>query len=80
MKKSILRVMALALAIVLILATFASCDQKGEQGPTGPQGEQGVQGEPGVNGINGVDGKSAYELAVDKGYSSLTARSVFPAP
>jgi len=68
MKKSILRVMAIALAMVLILAMFASCNQQGEQGPAGPQGEQGIQGEPGVNGTNGVDGKSAYELAVDKGY------------
>ena len=69
MKKSILRVMAMALAMVLMLATFASCGQQGEQGPAGPQGEQGVQGEPGINGTNGVDGKSAYELAVDKGYT-----------
>lgn len=69
MKKSILRVMAMTLAMVLILATFASCGQQGEQGPEGPQGEQGIQGEPGVNGTNGVDGKSAYELAVDKGYT-----------
>lgn len=69
MEKSILRVMAMALAMAFILATFASCAQQGEQGPAGPQGEQGVQGEPGVNGTNGVDGKSAYELAVDKGYT-----------
>ena len=72
MKKSILRVMAMALAMVLMLAMFASCGQQGEQGPagpTGPQGEQGIQGVPGVNGTNGADGKSAYELAVDKGYT-----------
>ena len=66
MKKSIFRVTAIVLAMVLILATFASC---GQQGPAGPQGEQGIQGEPGVNGTNGVDGKSAYELAVEKGYT-----------
>lgn len=57
MKKSISRVMAMALAMVLILSTFASCGQQGEQGPTGPQGEVGL------------DGKSAYELAVENGYT-----------
>lgn len=69
MKKRTLKIVAIVLAMVLILATFASCGQQGEQGPAGPQGEQGIQGDPGVNGTNGVDGESAYELAVDKGYT-----------
>lgn len=35
-------------------------------GPAGPQGPQGPQGEPGVDG---VDGKSAYQVAVDHGFT-----------
>ncbi len=68
MKTIILRVMAMALAMALMLTMFASCGIQGERGPAGPQGEQGVQGEAGVDGANGADGKSAYELAVDNGY------------
>ena len=36
---------------------------QGEQGPAGPQGPQGVQG------VAGADGKSAYQAAVESGYS-----------
>lgn len=48
------------------------------QGPEGPQGEtgpQGPQGIPGTNGLDGqdgapgADGKSAYQVAVDGGYT-----------
>ena len=51
---------------------------QGPQGATGPQGPQGIQGEqgpvgpqgtPGVNGVDGVDGKSAYDTAVESGYT-----------
>lgn len=54
---------------------------QGPQGPTGPvgergpkgdkgdKGEQGPKGDRGPQGIQGVDGKSAYQLAVDNGYS-----------
>lgn len=38
---------------------------KGDKGNQGPQGPQGDKGEPGASG---VDGKSAYEIAVDKGF------------
>lgn len=47
---------------------------KGDTGLQGPAGEQGPKGEPGEmgpagkDGINGIDGKSAYELAVEKGF------------
>lgn len=68
MSKSVLKIVAMVFAMVMMLVMFASCNQQGEQGPVGPQGEQGIQGEQGVNGVNGADGKSAYELAVDKGY------------
>ena len=37
-------------------------------GPQGPQGEQGIQGPAGEKGADGVDGKSAYEIAVEKGF------------
>lgn len=48
---------------------------KGAQGPAGPPGEKGDTGEPGPSGadglpgMNGMDGKSAYEVAVDNGFS-----------
>ncbi len=51
---------------------------KGETGPQGPQGIQGVQGEQGATGPQGPEGaqgpaglagKSAYQAAVESGYS-----------
>ena len=54
---------------------------KGDTGAQGPQGEQGIQGIQGVQGaigpegpqgpagVKGADGKSAYQTAVDAGYS-----------
>lgn len=50
----------------------------GATGATGPQGEQGIQGvqgpvgpqgEQGPAGVAGADGKSAYQTAVEGGYS-----------
>lgn len=52
--------------------------EKGDTGATGPQGEQGIQGiqgpvgpqgEQGPAGVAGADGKSAYQTAVEGGYS-----------
>ena len=60
MKTTFLNVMAMVLSMLLILSMFAGC---GEQGPAGPQGPAGATGE------NGMDGKSAYELAVENGYT-----------
>ena len=54
---------------------------KGDTGAQGPQGEQGIQGVQGAQGaigpegpqgpagVKGTDGKSAYQTAVDAGYS-----------
>ena len=54
---------------------------KGDAGAQGPQGEQGIQGIQGVQGaigpegprgpagVKGTDGKSAYQTAVEAGYS-----------
>lgn len=54
---------------------------RGEKGSIGPQGEPGVQGPQGVAGTNGIDGRdgkdgtngtnglSAYEIAVQQGFS-----------
>lgn len=41
----------------------------GPQGETGPQGPQGIQGVKGDTGETGPAGKSAYEYAVDGGYT-----------
>ena len=35
----------------------------------GIQGEKGDKGDPGVDGADGVDGKSAYQIAVEKGFT-----------
>ena len=48
---------------------------KGPQGPQGIQGIQGIQGPQGLtgaagsDGADGADGKSAYQIAVDSGFS-----------
>ena len=55
---------------------------QGPQGETGPQGEQGIQGEAGPAGADGrdgadgqpgADGKSAYQYAVEGGYTGTEA-------
>lgn len=55
--------------------TALNCDCLLSQGPQGPQGEhgpqgpQGVPGESGPKGDTGNDGKSAYQQAVEGGYT-----------
>ncbi len=52
----------------------------GEQGPAGPvgaagpQGPAGADGAPGAQGAQGADGKSAYQYAVDGGYTGTEAQ------
>lgn len=46
---------------------------KGEQGPAGAKGEKGNDGAVGAVGATGPAGKSAYELAVDNGFSGTEA-------
>lgn len=41
----------------------------GETGPKGDTGEQGPKGDTGETGATGANGKSAYEVAVDEGYT-----------
>lgn len=43
--------------------------QQGLQGPKGADGLQGPIGPQGLQGERGQDGKSAYEIAVEKGYT-----------
>lgn len=42
---------------------------EGIQGPIGIQGVQGIQGPQGIQGNGGSDGKSAYQTAIEGGYS-----------
>lgn len=59
---------------------------QGEKGDTGPQGPQGVKGDIGPQGPAGTDGVSAYQSAVEAGYtgteeefnSALGALNGFP--
>lgn len=46
---------------------------QGPEGPAGPQGIQGLLGNDGKDGTNGTDGKSAYEHALDGGYTGTEA-------
>lgn len=48
----------------------------GDTGPKGPQGETGpagADGQPGADGVPGADGKSAYQYAVEGGYTGTEA-------
>ena len=60
MKTKFLKAMALALSLMMMLSMFAGCSK---------QGPVGLQGSDGVDGVDGADGKSAYELAVENGYT-----------
>lgn len=42
---------------------------QGPQGLQGPRGATGLQGPPGQDGSPGADGKSAYQIAVENGYT-----------
>ena len=46
---------------------------QGAAGPQGPQGEQGPQGIQGDTGQAGADGKSAYQYAVEDGFTGTEA-------
>lgn len=41
----------------------------GRDGEDGEDGEDGQDGQNGVDGVDGVDGKSAFEIAVEHGYT-----------
>ena len=62
MKKSILRVVAMILVMLLTLTMVVACDLRGEQGPQGEPGPQGEQGEQGVDGKDGAGiSKAEYD-------------------
>lgn len=46
---------------------------KGDKGETGAKGDKGDTGDMGPAGAAGADGKSAYEYAVDAGYTGTEA-------
>ena len=46
---------------------------QGPQGERGPVGPQGPQGEQGQSGQDGAPGKSAYEIAVEAGFTGTSA-------
>lgn len=66
MKKRLWRAAVLMITTLVILFTMVGCMQQGAQGPVGPQGQNGLNG---ADGADGTNGKSAYELAVENGYS-----------
>lgn len=47
---------------------------QGAQGETGATGETGPQGPAGADGEDGEDGKSAYQIAVEGGYTGTEAQ------
>ena len=46
---------------------------QGETGPAGADGRDGADGQPGADGAPGADGKSAYQYAVEGGYTGTEA-------
>lgn len=46
---------------------------KGDAGPQGPAGQDGAQGPAGADGAPGADGKSAYQYALEAGYTGTEA-------
>ena len=42
---------------------------QGPEGPQGPQGEPGTQGPQGIQGVPGTAGQSAYQSAINGGYT-----------
>lgn len=77
MRQRNLKMLALLLAFVMFcLPALSACNQTsseietvtGEPGRDGIDGKDGKDGVDGKDGQNGVAGKSAYELAVEKGY------------
>lgn len=46
---------------------------KGEKGADGKDGAEGAAGADGADGADGANGKTAYELAVDNGFTGTEA-------
>lgn len=79
--KTFIKIISMLLVFALLAMTFVACDStaiQGEQGEAGingidgkdgKDGKDGVDGKDGKDGVDGKDGKSAYELAVENGYS-----------
>ena len=78
------KIICVALAILMISSMFllSACNlvgggnngeavtgPQGEQGEKGDKGDQGEKGDQGDKGDAGVAGKSAYELAVENGFT-----------
>ena len=55
------------------MPAVSSANIKGPKGDTGATGPQGPQGEVGADGQPGTDGKSAYQYAVEGGYTGTEA-------
>ena len=49
---------------------------KGDKGADGAEGAKGANGKDGEDGADGQNGKSAYELAVDNGFTGTEAEWV----
>lgn len=79
--KNLIKIVSVVLVLVLLAMTFAACGSTAVQGEAGINGTNGIDGKDGRDGIDGKDGKdgidgkdgkdgkSAYELAVENGYS-----------
>lgn len=57
----------LFLAVALLLSFATGCDSL--RGEPGLRGDQGIQGEQGPKGEQGLEGKSAYQYAVEAGFT-----------
>ena len=60
MKQRAAKILALLLALLMMLSSLAGCASVGPAGPQGATGQDGASGETGM---------SAYEMAVERGYT-----------
>ena len=85
MKTKLLKILALALAMIMILCTLSACEEaipgpagaqgekgdQGIQGEKGETGEQGIQGEKGETGEQGPQGEDSFDIISTASYDVL---------
>ncbi len=69
-KKKFIALLAMCCTATAV-AALVGCG--GKDGADGVDGLPGADGAPGINGVDGAPGKSAYEIAVENGYTGTEA-------
>ena len=73
MKTKLLKILALALAMIMILYTLSACGEAipGPAGAQGEKGDQGIQGEKGETGEQGPKGEDSFDIISTASYDVL---------